>query len=129
MANLINWFEIPVKDMERAKSFYETVLNASIEVDGQMSPQYKMGFIKMPGMQMSEVGGALVEGDGYETGTNNTLIYFNANESGGVGAVLDRVQQAGGTVTVPRTLITEEIGYFGLFNDCEGNRMAVHGRN
>jgi uncharacterized protein len=129
MANLINWLEIPVKDMNRAKEFYETALNATISIDGNMSPDYKMGFIQTPGMQMSEVGGALVEGTGYEPGTNTTLIYFHANEIGGVEAVLNRAEQAGGTVIQPRALITEEIGYFGLFTDCEGNKLGVHGKN
>ena len=26
MKNAINWFEIPVKDFEKAKAFYETIL-------------------------------------------------------------------------------------------------------
>jgi uncharacterized protein len=129
MANLINWIEIPVKDMNRAKRFYESVLVASISIDGDMSPGYKMGMINTAGMQREDLGGALVEGQGYEPGSNNTLVYFNAIETGGVDAFLERVQQAGGTVTGPKLLISEEIGFCGFFTDCEGNRMAVHAMN
>jgi predicted enzyme related to lactoylglutathione lyase len=31
MAHALNWFEIPVTDFSRAKSFYETVLGIAIE--------------------------------------------------------------------------------------------------
>lgn len=126
MANLINWIEIPVSSMERAKEFYERVLPAKIEIDDQLAPGTKMGFIQTDCMNTSDVGGALVEGEGYTPGQNNTLVYFNANESGGCNAFLKRVEEAGGTVVSPAFQITEEIGYCGFFNDVDGNRMAVH---
>jgi len=126
MANLINWIEIPVSDMNRAKTFYENVLEARIDIDEKIAPGFKMGIINIPHMEKTDVSGALVEGEGYKPGTNNTLIYFNANNCGGVDGFLERVQQAGGTVTCPKILITEEFGYCGFFIDTEGNRMAVH---
>jgi predicted enzyme related to lactoylglutathione lyase len=126
MANLVNWLEIPVKDMERAKKFYQDVLQAEISVNDQMPPGFKMGFIHTPGMKPTDVGGALVEGHGYEPGQNNVLVYFNANELGGVDAFLERVQQEGGRVTGPKMLVSGEIGFCGFFIDSEGNRMAVH---
>jgi uncharacterized protein len=126
MANLINWLEIPVSDMDRAKQFYETVLNAEIQLDEQMMPGFKMGFINTPGMQQTDVGGALVEGETYVPGSNNTLVYLNANESGGVDAFLERVQKAGGTITGPKILISEQLGYCAFFIDSEGNKLAVH---
>ncbi|HYK76950.1 MAG TPA: VOC family protein [Daejeonella sp.] len=126
MANLINWFEIPVSDMERAKKFYEPVLNAKVQIDEQMAPGLKMGFLQTEGMDRKDIGGALVQGEGYKPGTNNTLIYLNANECGGCTEFLQRVEKAGGKVDHPSTQITPEIGYFGIFTDSEGNRLAVH---
>ena len=41
--NPVNWFEIPVTDMTRAKSFYETVFGLRISLN-QMGP-LEMGFI------------------------------------------------------------------------------------
>lgn len=127
MANLINWLEIPVENMDRAIKFYEQVLQAQIKIDDQMSPPgIKMGLIHTSNMDMKDVGGALVKGDGYIPGSSNTLIYLNANEIGGCNAFLKRVEQAQGTITSPAFLITPEIGYCGFFTDSEGNRMAVH---
>jgi uncharacterized protein len=43
--NPVNWFEIPVADMTRAKSFYEAVFGLQISLN-QMVP-LGMGFIPM----------------------------------------------------------------------------------
>jgi uncharacterized protein len=126
MANLINWLEIPVTDMDRAKKFYEVVLQAEIKIDEETSPGLKMGMIFTENMDMKDVGGALVEGKGYTPGSNNTLIYLNANETGGCNAFLKRVEDNGGQVTNPAFEISPEIGYCGFFIDSEGNTMAVH---
>ena len=31
MSNVINWFEIPVKNFDRASKFYESVLNGPVQ--------------------------------------------------------------------------------------------------
>ena len=126
MANLINWLEIPVSDMDRAKKFYEQVLQAQIHIDEQMSPGTKMGMIQTEGMDRSDIGGALILGSGYIPGESNTLIYLNANETGGCDAFLKRVEEAGGKITRPTMRIADDIGFAGYFTDVEGNRMAVH---
>ena len=126
MANLINWLEIPVSDMGRAKMFYEQVLKARIELDDQTAPGLKMGMIFTEGMGLKDIGGALVEGKGYNPGESNTLIYLNANETGGCETFLERVEKSGGSVTMQVFEISPEIGFCGFFTDCEGNRMAVH---
>ena len=126
MANLINWLEIPVSDMGRAKKFYEQVLKAHIDLDDQMSPGAKMGLINTEGMEMKDIGGALIQGEGYKPGENNTLIYLNANETGGCSSFLKRVEENGGKITKPVFEVSPETGFCGYFTDCEGNRMAVH---
>jgi uncharacterized protein len=126
MANLINWLEIPVTDMDRAKSFYENVLKAQISIDDQMAPGAKMGMIHTEGMDMKDVGGALIQGQGYKPGESNTLIYLNANETGGCNAFLKRVVESGGKIDRDTFEISPEIGFCGYFTDSEGNRMAVH---
>jgi len=39
---------------------------------------------------------------------------------------LDKVQAAGGKVIVPKTEISPEYGYMGVFLDTEGNRIGLH---
>ena len=46
MKNLLAWFEIPVLDMSRAKTFYETVLD--IEITTVEFGGFKMGWFPRP---------------------------------------------------------------------------------
>jgi uncharacterized protein len=43
--------------------------------------------------------------------------------------VLDKVELNNGNIIVPKTQISPEMGYFGMFLDTEGNKMAVHSSN
>jgi predicted enzyme related to lactoylglutathione lyase len=119
MANAINWFEIPAKNLDRACAFYSAVLGGEIHREEIMGS--RMGFL--PHGQ-NEVGGALVEGEGYEPAANGSLIYLNAGED--LSEALGKVESAGGAVVVPKTKISDEIGYFAIFQDSEGNKLAFH---
>ncbi|MBI4547618.1 MAG: VOC family protein [Ignavibacteriae bacterium] len=119
MKNMINWFEIPVIDFDRAKKFYEKIFDAKIEVQDMMG--FKMGFF--PYFE-GKVSGSLVKGEGYTPNMNGTLVYLNGNPD--LNTVLNRITGAGGKVLVPKTQITPEIGYFAIFTDCEGNKVALH---
>jgi predicted enzyme related to lactoylglutathione lyase len=72
------------------------------------------------------VGGGLVKGDGYTPNANGSLIYLNANPD--LSVALARVKGAGGQVIKSKTDIGEN-GYFAIFLDSEGNRIALHSMN
>jgi predicted enzyme related to lactoylglutathione lyase len=119
MANALNWFEIPVTDFSRAKSFYETVLDFAIE-------PMVMGPITM-GMLSSDpnaVGGAIVHGEDGEPSRVGTLVYLNGGDD--LAPMLKRVEKAGGSVVVPKTEIGIDFGFFAHFIDTEGNRVGLH---
>lgn len=119
MKNSINWFEIPVTDFNRAKKFYETILDLNFETSEMMG--YMMGFF--PYFE-GKVGGAIVKGEGYVPSTAGTIVYLNANPD--LTTVLNRIPGAGGSVMMPKTHISPEIGYFAFFVDSEGNKVALH---
>lgn len=123
MASAISWFEIPTTDLERATKFYETILE--IKLIPMEMPDFKMRMFPVADM-MNDIGGALVQQlDFYKcSATDGALIYLNANPD--VQLVLDRVKAAGGQVVVPKTQISKEYGYMGVFIDTEGNRVALH---
>ncbi|MFT3704015.1 MAG: VOC family protein [Agriterribacter sp.] len=120
--NAISWFEIPTTDLDRATRFYETIFDI------------KLIFMDMPGTQMRMfpltdmmgVGGALVNSGGFHTpsATHGPLIYLNGNPD--LQNVLDKVEGAGGKIIMPKTEITPEYGYMGVFIDTEGNRIGLH---
>ena len=119
MANAINWFEIPAKNLDRACSFYSLVLSGDIHQEEIMG--LKMGFL--PHGQQA-VGGALVQGDGYEPSESGPLVYLNGGMD--LAGPLSKVEEAGGSVVVPKTKISDEIGYMAIIKDSEGNKIAFH---
>jgi uncharacterized protein len=123
MASAISWFEIPATDLDRATKFYETIL--AIKLIPMEMPDFKMRMFPVSDM-MNDIGGALVQAPEFYTSsaTAGTLIYLNANPD--VQLVLDRIENAGGKVVVPKTQISPEYGYMGVFIDSEGNRVALH---
>ena len=70
------------------------------------------------------IGGALVAGPGCLPNDTGTLIYLNAGND--LDGILGRIDLAGGRVIMPRTLISDTAGWFALFIDSEGNRVALH---
>ncbi len=119
MKNMLNWFEIPATDLARAKKFYETIFNCQMHIQ-------KMGDLEMAFFPSDpdKVSGALVQGTGYEPTTKGSLIYLNGNPD--LDGVLSKVEAAGGSVFMPKTAITPEIGFFAMFKDSEGNMVALH---
>jgi uncharacterized protein len=122
MQNLINWFEIPATNFKRAISFYKAILGVEIKETEMFGT--KMGFFPTDGTNVS---GAIVQGEEYKPSTNGTPLYLNAGSD--LQTVLDKVEPNNGKIIVPKTQISPEMGYFGMFIDTEGNKMAVHSSN
>lgn len=121
----ISWFEIPASDIQRAKMFYETILDAKLAFM-DMGDEFKMAVF--PGDQNS-ISGALVFNDSWysPSKTHGPLIYLNANPN--LQIVQDRIEAAGGKVTMPKKQIAPEHGFMAVFEDTEGNRVALHSDN
>lgn len=123
MQHAISWFEIPSTDLDRATAFYEAIFQVKLIPMDIAQIRMRMFPVDDP---MTGIGGAVVHADGFyqPSATDGPLIYLNANPD--VQAVLDRVEAAGGQVLVPKTQISEEHGYMGIFLDPEGNRIGLH---
>ncbi len=122
--NALNWFEISVSDMNRAKKFYETVFN--IEMPEQEMMGMKMAFFPSEDMN-GKVSGGLVEGPMHKPSADGAKIYLNGNPD--LSNALSRVEAAGGKVVMPKTKISDEIGNMAYFVDSEGNTVALHSNN
>jgi predicted enzyme related to lactoylglutathione lyase len=123
MDNAISWFEIPATDLDRAQKFYEAIFD--ITLDPLDLPNIKMRMFPLDDM-MTGVGGAVVDSGGFHkpSATDGVLIYLNGNPD--VQNVLDKVEKAGGKIMVPKTEISPEFGFMGVFMDTEGNRIGLH---
>jgi len=120
MANALNWFEIPAKNFARAKSFYENVLD--IRIAEMPHPAFRYGMFPAD-YEKGEVGGGLVEGEGFEPSEKGSVIYLNGGED--LAAPLSRVEKAGGKIVLPKTSIGAN-GFMAHIVDTEGNRIALH---
>jgi predicted enzyme related to lactoylglutathione lyase len=121
--NAISWFEIPVTDIDRAKKFYEAIFD--ITMQRMDMPGMKMCFFPLTD-PMKGVGGTLCDSSGFHTPSEDKgpLIYLNANPE--IQVIVDRIEDAGGKIIVPKTQISPEYGYMAVFIDTEGNRIALH---
>ena len=120
--NMVGWFEIPVTDMDRARTFYETVFEVGIQVH-QMG-ELEMGWFPMADGKKGAAGSLVKHPDFYHpSSTAGVVIYFSCKD---VAVSLERVSRAGGTVLQPKKAVGEGYGYMGLFLDTEGNRIALH---
>ena len=120
MSNAINWFEIPVKNFERAKKFYSAMLDTSIK-DHHM-PNIKYGVFQHD-EDNNKVGGAIMEMEGATPTADGVTVYLNGGKD--LSLPLSRVETYGGKVLMPKTDIGEN-GYMAQFLDTEGNKIALH---
>lgn len=120
-SNMVGWFEIPVEDMDRAKAFYETVFQVGIQV--QDLGDTKMGWFPWKNGKPGASGSLIQNKEWYKpSSVAGVLVYFNSEN---VQHELDRIGPAGGRVLKPKTLVSPDVGYMGLFMDTEGNRIAL----
>jgi len=119
--NAVNWFEIPAADFGRARTFYSAIFD--FDMPEMTMGDSLMGFFLMD-QEGGGIGGAIVKGPWHKPSADGSLVYLNGGED--LSVVLGRVEKAGGKVVVPKTAITPELGYFAMFIDTEGNRVALH---
>ena len=122
--NVVSWVEIPVVNMDRAKTFYEAVFQFSITVHDLGG--LVMGWFPQPKENTYGATGSLVLNEAYKpSSTEGAVVYFNSS-SGDVANELSRVEAAGGSILKNKTLIAEGMGYMALILDSEGNRIALY---
>lgn len=122
MNSYISMFEIPATDLSRAINFYQTILNITIEK--MEIPGMEMGIFPYEDQLISVV---IIEGEGYTPSPDGLTIYLNGGDN--LQPILDKVENNGGTIIVPKTLHGDESGYFALFLDSEGNKIGLHSPN
>ena len=122
--NVLNWFEVSVGDINRAKKFYETIFDIKMETQNMMGME--MAFF--PWEQGSgKLSGGLAKSQMHKPSADGVKVYFNGNPD--LSTVLAKVEKAGGKVTMPKTKISDDIGYMAFFIDTEGNSVALHSQN
>lgn len=126
------WFEIPVKDLNRAMNFYSETLGVAIEKTKLHKTDYGMFDRKKTGL-----GGVLVERP--EKAGMGVSLFFYVNV---LSDAIDAALAYGGKMVTPKTLlkhtnaegktvlaqnlIDNQVGYFAEILDSEGNQLALY---
>jgi len=119
--NALNWFEISVTDIQRAKTFYESIFG--IQMDQQEMMGMQMAYFPSENMN-GKVSGSLVQGPMHKPSADGAKVYLNGNPD--LSSALSKVETAGGKVLMPKTKISDDIGFMAYFTDSEGNTIALH---
>lgn len=117
--NVVNWFEIPVNDLGRAKEFYKNVIGVEAQ-DMQMPGMEMAAFPWVQGGQNTT--GALVKSEFNSPQTSGTMVFF---QCGDCADALSKAEANGGSVAMPKTSIGE-FGFIGQIIDSEGNKVGLH---
>lgn len=118
----VGFFDIYVDDMNRAQTFYETVLNTELSPMGD--PNDATVQMRSFGDDFAShgAGGALVKLDFAKPGPGGSMVYFSCDDCAVEEA---RVTAAGGSIVQPKHPIGEH-GFVSVVSDTEGNMIGLH---
>ena len=122
--NAVGWFEIYVKDMDRAKNFYEAVFDIKLLELQAPFPEIQMWCFPM----LEDAGGAagaLVKKEGLSSDGKGVLIYFSSQDCA---LEASRVVENGGTLHQEKMAIGV-YGNIAIAIDTEGNMFGIHSRH
>ena len=120
--NPVGWFEIYVDEMERAKTFYEAVLDVNLERMNDPTDSTIAMWSFPSDMKNNGVTGALVEADGFPASGNSTVVYFSCEDCS---IEESRVETAGGRIQKSKMSVGE-YKFITLAIDTEGNMFGLH---
>jgi predicted enzyme related to lactoylglutathione lyase len=121
-ANPVTWFEIPVSDLQRAKTFYEAVFSTTLD-------PIEMGDVRMAWFPRPEnatgTSGGLIQAPGRTPSKTGTVVFFSVPN---IESTLAMVENHGGKVVMPKAGGGEH-GSIAQFEDSEGNLIALFSNN
>jgi len=119
MRHQVVWFDIPVRDLDRAIRFYSAVQGPHLKKE-QTGPGAAMAI--MPHAEGS-IGGCLVLNTDARPSDGGPLLYLNTD--GRLDEALNAVEKHSGKVLSARHSIAP-FGFRAIVIDSEGNRIALH---
>lgn len=116
----ITWFEIPVRDLDRAQAFYERMLGSALKRETMGSEHMAI----FPSATDGVAGCLNIGAEAVAPSAAGSRVYLDANPS--LDAALERANGAGGRVVTPRTALPPGMGFFAHIADSEGNVVGLH---
>ena len=106
--------ELPAKDLEKAKEFYESVFEWEVVI--------QTGFDGYAFFKESEdgIGGAFQKSDKIING--EVTLYISTDD---IDLSLEKIEGNDGEIVKKKTQISDELGFYALFKDNTGNLMGL----
>src|ERR1700749_639684 len=120
--NPVGWFEIYVRDMNRAKSFYEKVLGLQLSKLPQSGDSLDDMWAFPMNQGASGAAGALARMDEAPVAPGGTIVYFVTDDCG---KAARRAKDAGGQIVKDKFSIGQ-YGNIALVADVDGNIVGLH---
>lgn len=111
------WFDIPVRDLDRASTFYSEVL--AIRVDQESFDGFSFSVLE----HQDGNGGCLVPKESEISSDKGILLYLNVD--GRIRESVQKVKDHGGQILEDVHSLGPH-GFRALILDSEGNRLALH---
>ncbi len=121
ISNVVGWFDIYVQNLDRARKFYESVLETKlVGLDDPSGETRMMAFDS--NRDKYGASGALVQSKFAKPGVGGTMIYFSVEDCS-----LNelKVKSAGGKILRPKFSIGE-FGFVSICEDTEGNAFGIN---
>jgi predicted enzyme related to lactoylglutathione lyase len=119
MNKIFNYVAIPCDDFERAFKFYSEITGGMIKENPNV-PFPMAYFTDKEGKHI----GHIFQLNTFKPSKDGPIVYMQLAKD--LNETLDKIVKAGGNIIMPKTLLTPERGYWALFLDTEGNRLALH---
>ncbi len=121
--NPVVWFEIHVRDVAKARVFYEEMLHTTLEPLADPTAEAQATMFAFPGdPQGFGAGGALVQTADAAASTGGLLVYFASDDCA---VPLARAVAAGGREISGKQSIGP-YGFCAVVADPEGNHVGLH---
>lgn len=129
MIKTFSYVAIPCTDFERAFKFYFEITGGLI----QRNPSVSFPMAYFTDRDYNYVGHlfrleAMTHPSGgtvsFKPSSDGVLVYMELEKD--LNTILTKIEKAGGKVIMPKTLIAPGKGYWALFLDTEGNKLALH---
>ncbi|MEJ7600000.1 MAG: VOC family protein [Kofleriaceae bacterium] len=117
--HVVNWFEIPVRDLAKSAAMYGAMLDRKLELTefgGVPHAVFTAG-------NKDAVRGALISDPKRAPSGNGTVIYLDAPD--GLARCLARAVEAGAKVVLP-VMAIDPNGSIALIEDLDGNVIGLH---
>lgn len=119
MNKIFGYVAIPSEDFDRAFDFYFAITSGLVERNPNVP--FPMAYFVDQG---NNTVGHLFQLPNFKPSADGAIVYMELAPD--LNETLAKITDAGGKVIMPKTMIAPGRGFWALFHDTEGNKLALH---